>query len=119
MDRLTISSAGGMAADYQGLGNLRRRNPQAEEEFSLPGQAAQTEAKPEAPAQAQDTADTPGKATASAVAKDLGQDLAPLSRPEAREVLQGLGPVIAQTHPWKLAEIQAVAERSLIPTAYV
>lgn len=116
MDRLTISSAGGMAADYQGLGNLRRRNPQAEGEFSLPGQAAQAEAKPEAPAQEQASA---AAATASAVAKDLGQDLAPLNRREAREVMQGLGPVIAQTHPWKLAEIQAVAERSLIPTAYV
>lgn len=117
MDRLTISSAGGMAADYQGLGNLRRRNPQAEEEFSLPGQVAQSEGKPEAPAQAQDTVSV--TATPSAVARDLGQDLAPLSQPEAHEVLQGLGLVIAQTHPWKLAEIQAVAERSLIPTAYV
>lgn len=119
MDRLTISSAGGMAADYQGLGNLRRRNPQAEEEFSLPGQAAQTEPKPQPSAQAQETAGAPAQSPASALAKDLGQNLAPLSRPQAREVLQGLGPVIAQTHPWKLAEIQAVAERSLIPTAYV
>jgi hypothetical protein len=115
MDRLTISSAGNLGADYQGLGNLKRRNPRSEEEEfpTLPG-AEQSETKTDTTAENK-TATAP----ASAVAKDLALNLPPLNRRQADQVLQELAPVIAQTHPWKLAEIQAVAERSLIPSAYV
>jgi hypothetical protein len=117
MDRLTISSAGNLGADYQGLGNLKRRNPRSEEEEfpSLPG-APPSEAKADPPASDKITLAGPA---ASAVAKDLAEDLPPLNRRQAGQVLQELTPVIAQTHPWKLAEIQPVSERSLIPSAYV
>jgi hypothetical protein len=117
MDRLTISSSGNLGADYQGLGNLKRRNPRPEEDdFPSLVEGPQGEAKPDT-----STLSKPASAPApaSAVAKDLGEDLPPLNRRQAGQVLQELTPVIAQTQPWKLAEIQPVSERSLIPSAYV
>jgi len=117
MDRLTISSAGGLGADYQGLANLKRRAPRAEEEaFAARLGEPQPDGAKDTPLEDKVQA---ASAPASAVAKDLGQDLPRLNRRQAREMLQGLALVITQTQPWKLAEIQAVSERSLIPSAYV
>ncbi|MFH1035398.1 MAG: hypothetical protein V1806_12895 [Pseudomonadota bacterium] len=118
MDRLTISSASNLGADYQGLGNLKRRNPRSEEEEfpSLPG-AGQGETTSQTTAENNATAAT--TTPASVVAKDLALDMPPLTRRQAGVVLQELTPAIAQTSPWKLAEIQPVSERSLLPSAYV
>ena len=117
MDSLTISSSGNLGADYQGMSNLKRRNPRSEEEEfpTLPGMV-QDDGNNEVLAENKTVA---AQTPASAVAKDLAENLPPLNRRQAEQVLQELTPAIAQTHPWKLAEIQPVAERSLIPAAYV
>ena len=109
MDSLTILSAGTLGSDYQGLASQKRRaSRQAETGLT----ARQGETPPET------LAGTPGPAV-SAVARDLGQDYPPFSRRQARQALEGLLPQIARSHPWRLAEIPAVSERTLIPSAYV
>jgi len=115
MDILTISNAGGLGADYQGQANLKRRVPR-EDQFTNWLGTPQPDNAPEAQGESRTPAASPA---ASSVAKDLAANLPPLGRQQAQEVIAQLAPMIAQTHPWKLAEIQAVSDRSLIPSAYV
>jgi hypothetical protein len=42
-----------------------------------------------------------------------------LSLDQARSLLGDVAPEIANLHPWRLAELQPVVDRSLIPSAYV
>ena len=50
---------------------------------------------------------------------DLSQEYKPFNRKEAYEALTGLARNISSESPWRLAEIQAVVDRTLIPSAYV
>lgn len=113
MDRLTISSAQGTGADFLGLAAQRRRSGKPGEELGQPPQATR---KPESPQTAANPVEAPA---ASAVAADLGQQWPPLTPAEAKDLLEELLPALAAAHPIKLAEVQPVSERSLVPTAYV
>lgn len=114
MDRLTISSAQGMGADFLGLAAQRRRSGKPGEDEN---QALAAPRRPDPP-QAVATA-TEAPVVASAVAADLGQQWPPLNAAEAKDLLDELVPAVAASHPLKLAELQPVTERSLVPTAYV
>lgn len=113
MDRLTISSAQGMGADFLGLAAQRRRTGKPGEED------AQALAAPRRPEQTPAVATASEAPVASAVAADLGQQWPPLTTAEAKDLLDEVVPAVAASHPLKLAEVQPVTERSLVPTAYV
>lgn len=113
LDRLTISSAQGMGADYLGLAAQRRRSGKPDEEE---GAALQAPRRSQPPQTAANPVEAPA---ASAVAAELGQEWPPLTAAEANELLAELLPALAASHPLKLAEAQPVTERSLVPTAYV
>lgn len=50
---------------------------------------------------------------------DSLRDYHALSPEQADEMLEDLAPHLAEQSPWRLAELQPVAHRSLIPSAYV
>ncbi len=119
MDRLSIVSSGSLGSDYQGLATQKRRAGRSpEEEFPLRQAPAEPEAQDQAASQAETQAPVQA-ASASAVAQDLGQEVRPFSAIEASLALDELLPQIATASPWKLAEVQPVAERSLVSRSYV
>lgn len=116
LDGLTITNANGPGGDYQGLAGLKRRYPQGEAEFALPGQTAPPQDDGAGPLEEQNPA---GAAPDSGSTQAAAEDLPRLNLSQAREVLDETTPAIAQASPWRLAEIQPVADRSLLPSSYV
>jgi hypothetical protein len=107
MDLLNITSTANLAAEQHGLTDKTRQS--AAKADSQTGQGARSEAGI-TPARLYHT---------SRIRTELLDGTHGLNSQSAWDLMDDVTPRIANTHPLKLAELQAVVDRTLIPAAYV
>ncbi len=108
MDILSISQLVGLGPDHRSSGSAARRNERAAGgDTKEKGQDQSNALKPE---ELYDTA---------RLRPDMLYGYHGLNLREARTVLAGLAPQIADMSPFRAADLQRVTESKLIPSAYV
>ena len=107
MDALNISSIANLAAEQHGLTGKTQQS--ASKADSQTGQGAKAE-----PDKAPSPVTEPPRPAIDTSAEPHG-----LNRNTAWALIDDVTAQIQESHPWKLAEIQAVTGQTLIPAAYV
>ncbi len=107
MDVSPISNSAALAAEARKRAQGNR--PEQREDAQLGERGAQKRA----PSKLLDIYDT------RRINRNLLRDHHGLNARKAKELLNDLSGLIARSSPWSLAELQPVAHRRLIPSAYV
>ncbi len=107
MDVSPISNSAALAAEARKRAQDKRPEQRDETQLGERGDRKRT------PSKLLDLYDT------RRINRNLLRDHHGLNAKKARELLNDLSGRIAQSSPWSLAELQPVAHRRLIPSAYV